>query len=364
MIRRQRMLISGMATLGVVAALVVLLPTPTQSANQYATPAFTQQWNSTEGVIPNFWGPLSTARDAQIEPYLEGNYNGQTGTRLVQYFDKARMEQTKTATGTVTNGLLTVELKSGMLQTGDNAFQPFSPAAIGIAGDPGQPGPTYASLGGLPEKSLRDTGAVSLRYDNTANTFASGAASTDPQAVFAAYLTDPAGRFGQNVPKAFNDFLQRVPGGYENALGYPITPPFQASVQVGGKANTAVIVQAFQRRVLTYTASNPAAFQVEFGNIGQHYFQWRYALLAATPTATSTPIVTVTAIPTVTKTPRPTATDEPATATPQPTNTPVPPTPVPSNPTPTTVSAATSVNTPDPLPPRAPTAKVAPTSTP
>jgi hypothetical protein len=27
--------------------------------------------------------------------------------------------------------------------------------------------------------------------------------------------------------------------------------------------------------VLTYTASNPAAFQVEMGNIGAHYSQWR-----------------------------------------------------------------------------------------
>ena len=28
--------------------------------------------------------------------------------------------------------------------------------------------------------------------------------------------------------------------------------------------------------MLTYTASNPVAFKVEMGNIGQHYFQWRY----------------------------------------------------------------------------------------
>jgi hypothetical protein len=28
--------------------------------------------------------------------------------------------------------------------------------------------------------------------------------------------------------------------------------------------------------VLTYTPSNPAAFRVEMGNVGQHYFRWRY----------------------------------------------------------------------------------------
>jgi hypothetical protein len=37
-----------------------------------------------------------------------------------------------------------------------------------------------------------------------------------------------------------------------------------------------VMVQVFERRVLTYTADNPPAFQVEMGNIGQHYYQWRY----------------------------------------------------------------------------------------
>jgi len=28
--------------------------------------------------------------------------------------------------------------------------------------------------------------------------------------------------------------------------------------------------------VLTYTAANPVTFQVEMGNIGQQYYQWRY----------------------------------------------------------------------------------------
>ena len=37
-----------------------------------------------------------------------------------------------------------------------------------------------------------------------------------------------------------------------------------------------VFMQAFERRVLTYTPGNPAGFAVEFGNIGQHYAQWRY----------------------------------------------------------------------------------------
>ena len=35
-------------------------------------------------------------------------------------------------------------------------------------------------------------------------------------------------------------------------------------------------VTVFERRVLTYTPSNPAPFKVEMGNVGQHYLAWRY----------------------------------------------------------------------------------------
>src|SRR5215472_4103802 len=105
------------------------------AASSFASPAFQTQWNNVESVIPNFWGPLSTARDGQAEPYVEGSFNGQAGMRLVQYFDKARMELT-TPTSPVTNGLLTVELKSGQVQLGDNSFQQQAAANIGIAGDP------------------------------------------------------------------------------------------------------------------------------------------------------------------------------------------------------------------------------------
>ena len=52
-----------------------------------------QQYEMGETTLINFWGPLATARDGQIEPYVEGSVNGQAGARLVQYFDKARMDK-------------------------------------------------------------------------------------------------------------------------------------------------------------------------------------------------------------------------------------------------------------------------------
>lgn len=131
---------------GVFCLLAVMLPTFTSSsvgaANRFFTVGFQRQWEMGEAIVPNFWGPLANAKDGQLEPY-EG---GPNGMRQVQYFDKARMEQL-TNTSAVTNGLLANELISGKVQVGDNAFQQLQAAAIAIAGDPNNPGPTYAQLG-------------------------------------------------------------------------------------------------------------------------------------------------------------------------------------------------------------------------
>jgi hypothetical protein len=46
-------------------------------------------------------------------------------------------------------------------------------------------------------------------------------------------------------------------------------------VQVGGSERD-VLIQVFQRRVLTYSPDNPEGWQVEMGNVGRHYYFWRY----------------------------------------------------------------------------------------
>jgi hypothetical protein len=37
-----------------------------------------------------------------------------------------------------------------------------------------------------------------------------------------------------------------------------------------------VLIQVFERRVLTYNPANPTSWQVEAGNVGEHYYSWRY----------------------------------------------------------------------------------------
>ena len=59
------------------------------------------------------------------------------------------------------------------------------------------------------------------------------------------------------------------------ATGLPISGAYWANVKVGG-AQTDVLIQVFERRVLTYTPGNSPGWQVEAGNVGLHYFNWRY----------------------------------------------------------------------------------------
>src|SRR5205085_9509629 len=111
---------------GLAALLVAMLPLATSAATAFATTAFQQQWQADESRLPNFWGPLSTARDGMLEPYVGATSGpicppatGQacpailaTGQRTVQYFDKGRMEQTNPG-APVTSGLLATELVRG-----------------------------------------------------------------------------------------------------------------------------------------------------------------------------------------------------------------------------------------------------------
>src|SRR5204862_33744 len=78
--------------------------------------------------------------------------------------------------------------------------------------------------------------------------------------------------------------------------GLPISDPYWAKASIAGKL-TDVLVQAYERRVLTYVPSNPEGFKVEMGNVGQHYYQWRYSgsgqQPSPVPTQPSAPPVTI-----------------------------------------------------------------------
>ncbi len=237
-----------MALFGAVMAAWVAVPA--SAATGFADPAFAAQWLVGEAITPNFWGPLALAHDKQTESYVEGKLaDGTSGMRVVQYFDKARMELTNPATGVVTNGLLAKELITGQLQTGDALFEARQPAGIPVAGDPDNIGPTYASINmnatTLLAKTSSAAGSPTTRMLSGTGTLGAytGTYASDPQGTIAAYDTDTQ----HNVPAAFSAY--RTKAGILT-IGFAISEPFWSNVKVAGTQKD-VLVQAFQRRVLT-----------------------------------------------------------------------------------------------------------------
>lgn len=241
---------------------------PAHAATVFASPAFGNTWQKGEAVSPGYWGPLANARDGLQEPYKEA----EAGQRLVQYFDKRRMEMPTPATGAITSGLLAVELITGRVQLGDNTFQQGTPAAIPVGGDADSVGPTYAAIKDNAAQLLAATSST-MGVTTTRSLSASGTLGTftgnihDAQATIAVFDATQ-----HNIPVAFANYRNRV--GFLT-VGLAISEPFWSSVKISGKQRD-VLIQAFERRVMTYTPSNPDGFKVEFGNTGQHYYAWRY----------------------------------------------------------------------------------------
>jgi hypothetical protein len=90
-----------------------------------------------------------------------------------------------------------------------------------------------------------------------------------------------------NIPQVFWEYLNArgtiFDGGFREetitdwvfTMGLPISEPFWAKVRVDGVQRD-VLIQPFERRVLTYSPDNPPGWRVEQGNVGRHYYQWRY----------------------------------------------------------------------------------------
>ena len=288
-------------------ALVVLLALAAAAAGSPAAaigvttaPAFQATWARTDQPVASgaaqrtwMWGPGPDGAP-MTEPYADSP----GGARTVQYFDKSRMEITHpggdpNSVWYITNGLLAEELITGNMQVGDNAFQPRGPAQVNLAGDPNDPnGPTYATFNPLMNNGAIPNGWVITQIVNRAGTVGSDGSLSqynvtamdvgapthhNVASVFWAFMNSsgPVSQNGQTVtaPLFQNPFY---------ATGYPLTEAYWTNVLVGGVSKQ-VLVQCFERRCLTYTPSNPAGWQVEAGNVGRHYFTWRYGTAGTPP---------------------------------------------------------------------------------
>lgn len=97
-----------------------------------------------------------------------------------------------------------------------------------------------------------------------------GGATTTRAGEFIPYDASLRPAPGYIVPLYFWAYMNRAnlfPGGWLHDLGLPMTDAFQATAVKNGVSRT-ISMQAFERTVLTYDPHNPAAWQVERGNIG------------------------------------------------------------------------------------------------
>ena len=261
-------------------------------------PAFNLLWQRQDAPVQRgiasrswTWGPQPFATLREALEGVPGN------SRTVQYYDKSRMEVNdpsadRNASWFVTNGLLTVDMVAGRVQTGLNRWEPRRAAFIPVAGDAQSTGqPSYASFRGVATYENRNniapdrTGSVIDRSIDAAGGIGSSVPVT-AQVKLAAY--DAEG--GHNIAAPFWEYLNRrgqvlengsyvqrpIFGDWVFVMGRPITEPYWTHMYIKGKAPQWVLIQLFERRVLTYTPANAPEWQVEMGNVGLHYYMWRY----------------------------------------------------------------------------------------
>lgn len=260
----------------------------------FADPSFEQVWQRNDRIVAEgratrtwLWGPRTLMARAESYAQVPG------GLRQVQYFDKGRMEINnptgdRSARWFVTSGLLVMELVSGKAQVGDSEYLQRSAAQIPVAGDAtDRDAPTYASFGEVIYRSAESkVGQLPSETISHAGAVGSYSGPQRPETRISHYVPES----GHNVPAVFWNYLNARGTVYEGGrarsgllidwlftLGYPVSEPYWTRVEVGGVERD-VLVQMYQRRVLTYMPDNPAGWRVEMGNVGRHYYAWRYGV--------------------------------------------------------------------------------------
>lgn len=204
-----------------------------------------------------------------IDPRFVDYYNTHDGLRVMglpissstmigkyfsQYFEKGRIEdhtgESPDPNWQFMYGLLVDELQQGG-------------SSLPVGGDTSTV--TYATV--------RGQAAANLRVSPPAG-FTGGTAYQPDGSVFIPFTADLSPANGHNVFGPFWDYINRAdlfPGGWLHDIGLPITEPTGAVVDKGEVKGRQIIIQAFQRTILTYDPLNPAEWQVERANVGTDF---------------------------------------------------------------------------------------------
>jgi hypothetical protein len=271
--------------------------------------AFGANWARTDFPVASgsvertwMWGPEPIS-----PPLIERYDDAPDGVRVVQYFDKARMEVTdpdadSDEAWSVSSGLLVREMVTGELQLGASEYEEHEPSEINLVGDPDDDAaPTYATFNRLLEPRGHQAGdAVGEQIDREGNVSSDDALAERYGVTIDAVISQS----GLGIAGPFWEFMNADGLTWQDgefqfddlfedpfiATGLPISDPFWTTVLVGGE-ETEILVQVFERRVLTYNPENPRRWQVEMSNSGRHYLEWRYGDLGYVAEVADDPLV-------------------------------------------------------------------------
>jgi hypothetical protein len=172
---------------------------------------------------------------------------------LVQYFEKGRLELHPDAPSDwrYQLGLLVDELARVL-------------APVPLGGDTSTL--TYADVALLSDSERRTA---------LPDGFSGGIWESADGSVFIPFDAFLAPAPGHLVPLDFWRFLNDpavFPGGWLHDAGLPVTPVAEAVV-TKGPVSRRILVQAFQRTILTYDPQNPLDYVVECANVGADYMR-------------------------------------------------------------------------------------------
>ncbi len=178
------------------------------------------------------------------------------GTRRIQYFEKGLFEDQR-----ATSADAVWQFSYGL--AGEELVR--AGAALPVGGEKSTI--TYANLRDLTSEDKRIAAPRG---------FGGGVYKNKDGTVFIPFSSELKPAAGHNVAAIFWIVLSsdtRSPGGWLHDIGLPLTEPVWATVDKGNAKGRRVLIQAFQRTVLTYDPQNAAGWQVERANIGVDYLQ-------------------------------------------------------------------------------------------
>lgn len=258
----------------------VLGDTSAVPASQAQPTPVSPQATPTSGQPTPVASPTATKRELKffsVAPRFEQYYALVDGYRTMgnaisplsntgfpsQYFEKARLED---HTATEKNPVYMYQY--GLLVDELTAVH----ALVPIGGD--QSTVTYNEIAKLSDPGSRVA---------PPSGFSGGTATVSNGDVFVPFSADLSPTQGHVVPKYFWDYINKpdlFPGGWLHDVGLPITEAIPATVSKGVIVGTTVtrvtnrpiMVQAFQRTILTYDPANPEGYLVERANVGTDYW--------------------------------------------------------------------------------------------